>query len=129
MAAKFENFSVSPEFPINFRKSHQISKNYLKSSESYRQKPLGGSLKTPLAGIGLRLLSYKLSTAQQPQPHFKTAKVMQHFYCRNGVFRYYCKLSTKNAHNKTLCKVASGSFSPKPITVLLRILFNLFSNS
>ena len=40
MAANFENFKISPGFPINFRKSHQISKNYLKSSESYRQKPL-----------------------------------------------------------------------------------------
>ena len=54
MAANFENFKISPDFPINFRKSHQISKNYLKSSESYGQKPLGGSLKTsPLAWIGL----------------------------------------------------------------------------
>ena len=42
MAANFENFLISPDFPINFSKSHQISKNYLKSSESYRQKPLGG---------------------------------------------------------------------------------------
>ena len=41
MAAKFENFSISPKFSINFRKSHQISKNYLKSSESCGQKPLG----------------------------------------------------------------------------------------
>ena len=42
MATNFENFLISPDFPINFRKSHQISKNYLKSSESYGQKPLGG---------------------------------------------------------------------------------------
>ena len=41
MAAKFEIFLISPEFPVNFRKSHRISKNYLKSSESYGQKPLG----------------------------------------------------------------------------------------
>ena len=41
MAANFENFKISPDFPINFRKIHQISKNYLKSSESYGQKPLG----------------------------------------------------------------------------------------
>ena len=33
MAAKFENFKISPSFPINFRKSHPISKNYLKSSK------------------------------------------------------------------------------------------------
>ena len=55
MAANFENFKISLDFPINFRKSHQISKNYLKSSESYGQKPLGGSLKTPgLNKPGLR---------------------------------------------------------------------------
>ena len=48
MAAKFEKFSISPEFPLSFRKSHQILKNYLKSFESYRQKTLEGSLKTPL---------------------------------------------------------------------------------
>ena len=29
MAANFENFLISPDFPINFRKSHQTSKNYL----------------------------------------------------------------------------------------------------
>ena len=46
-AANFENFKISPDFPINFRKSHQISKNYLKSSESYGQKPLGGVPKDP----------------------------------------------------------------------------------
>ena len=27
MAAKFEKFLISPDFPINFRKSHQISKS------------------------------------------------------------------------------------------------------
>ena len=42
IAANFENFLISPDFPIHFRKIHQISKNYLKSSESYGQKPLGG---------------------------------------------------------------------------------------
>ena len=42
MAANFENFKTSPDFPINFRKTYQISKNYLKSSESYGQKTLGG---------------------------------------------------------------------------------------
>ena len=41
MAANFENFLISPDFPINLRKSHQISKNYLDSSASYGQKPLG----------------------------------------------------------------------------------------
>ena len=30
MASKFGNFKISPGFPINVRKSHQISKNYLK---------------------------------------------------------------------------------------------------
>ena len=39
MAANFEKFLISPDFPINFRKSHQISNNYFKSSESYGQKP------------------------------------------------------------------------------------------
>ena len=47
MAANFENFLISPDFPINFRKSHQISKNYLKRSESYGQKPLGGPKDLP----------------------------------------------------------------------------------
>ena len=47
MAANFENFEISPDFPINFRKSHQISKNYVKGSESYGQKPLGGVHKDP----------------------------------------------------------------------------------
>ena len=47
MAAKFENFLILPDFLINFRKSHQVSKNYLKRSKRYGQKPLGGSLKTP----------------------------------------------------------------------------------
>ena len=42
MAANFENDLISPDFPKNFRKSHQISKDYLKISESYGQKPLGG---------------------------------------------------------------------------------------
>ena len=52
MAANFENFKISPDFPIKFRKSHQISKNYLKSAESYGQKPLGGGfLKTPPPGL------------------------------------------------------------------------------
>ena len=47
MAAKFEKILISPDFPINFRKIHQVSKNYLKCSKSYGQKPLQGSLKTP----------------------------------------------------------------------------------
>ena len=47
MAANFENVLISPDFSINFRKSHQISKNYLKSSESYGQKPLGEAPKDP----------------------------------------------------------------------------------
>ena len=33
----------------------------------------------------LRLLCNKLSMAQQPERRFKTAKVMQQFYFRNGV--------------------------------------------
>ena len=41
MAAKFEKFLISHDFSINFRKSHQVSKNYLKRSKSYGQKPLG----------------------------------------------------------------------------------------
>ena len=47
MAANFENFKIFPDFPINSRKSHQVSKNYLKSSESYGQKPLRGVPKDP----------------------------------------------------------------------------------
>ena len=47
MAANFENFLISLDFPIHFKKSHEISKNYLESSESYGQKPLGGSLRPP----------------------------------------------------------------------------------
>ena len=50
MAANLEFFLISPDFPINFRKSHQISKKYFKSS----QKPLGVP-KDPLAWIGLRV--------------------------------------------------------------------------
>ena len=57
MAAKFEIFLISPEFPINFRKSHQISKNYLESSESYKQNPLGVPKDLPLAWIGLMRMS------------------------------------------------------------------------
>ena len=41
MAANFEKFFISPGFPLNFRKSHRISNNQLKTSESYGQKPLG----------------------------------------------------------------------------------------
>ena len=47
MAADFEIFLISPDFPINYEKSNQISKNYLKSSESYGQKPLEGVPKDP----------------------------------------------------------------------------------
>ena len=42
MVAKFEKFLISPDFSIHFRKSRQISKNYLKHSKSYGQKPLEG---------------------------------------------------------------------------------------
>ena len=42
MAANFENFKISPDLPINSWKSHQMLKNYLKSSESYGQKPFEG---------------------------------------------------------------------------------------
>ena len=48
MAVKFENFLISPDFPTNFRKRHQISKNYLKRSKSNGQKSLGVP-KDPLA--------------------------------------------------------------------------------
>ena len=41
MVAKSEKFLISPGFPINFKKSHRLSKNYLKSSKSYGQEPLG----------------------------------------------------------------------------------------
>ena len=49
MAANVENFLISADFSINFRKNRQISNNYRKISESYGQKTLGGSLKTPPA--------------------------------------------------------------------------------
>ena len=57
MAANFENFKISPDFPITFRKSHQISKNCLKSSESYGQKPLGGGV--PKDPPGLNRVNYQ----------------------------------------------------------------------
>ena len=41
MAAKFEKILISPDFSINFRKSHQISRKYQKRSKSYGKKPLG----------------------------------------------------------------------------------------
>ena len=37
------------------------------------------------AKVRLRLPCLKLLTAQQLQPHFKTAKVVRHFCLRNGV--------------------------------------------
>ena len=55
MAAKFEKFLISPDFPIKFRKIHQVSKNYLKRSKSYGQKPLGVPKDPPLAWIGLKV--------------------------------------------------------------------------
>ena len=42
MVANFEKFLISPDFPLNFRKSHQISKSWFKSSESYGDKTEGG---------------------------------------------------------------------------------------
>ena len=51
MAAKFEKLLISPGFPINFRKSHQISQNYLKRSKSYRQKPLRGGVPKDPPGL------------------------------------------------------------------------------
>ena len=41
MFINFEKFSISPGFLLNFRKSHQISKSYRKSSESYEEKTEG----------------------------------------------------------------------------------------
>ena len=41
MAANFEKKIISPGFQLNFMKSHKVSKNQLKSSESYGLKPLG----------------------------------------------------------------------------------------
>ena len=59
MAVNFENFLISPA--INFRKSHQILKNYLKSSESYGQKPLG----VPKDPPGLNRVKIQLQTEFQ----------------------------------------------------------------
>ena len=54
MVANFEKFLISLGFLLHFRKSHQISKSQLKSSESYGEKTVGGSLKDPpLDRIGL----------------------------------------------------------------------------
>ena len=77
MAAKFENFSISPEFPINFRKNHQISKNYIESPESYGQKPLEGSLKTP---PGLNRVKGFDTSSHRYLPHLVQLKVSK----RNG---------------------------------------------
>ena len=45
--SNFEQIFISPGFPINFRKSHRISKNYLKSAKSYGQKSLVGPQRPP----------------------------------------------------------------------------------
>ena len=42
MVANFKKSLISPNFISNFRKSHQISKNYIKSCKRYGQKPLEG---------------------------------------------------------------------------------------
>ena len=42
MVANFEKFLISAGFIFNFRKSDQVSKSQLKSSESYGEKTEGG---------------------------------------------------------------------------------------
>ena len=42
IAANFEKFLNSPSFLLNFIKSQRISKNQLKSSKTYGQKPFLG---------------------------------------------------------------------------------------
>ena len=41
MVANLEIFFISPSFILNFRKSHQVSKSSLESSESYGEKTEG----------------------------------------------------------------------------------------
>ena len=57
MVAHFEKIFISPGFVLNFRKSHQISKIYVKnkSSESYGQKP------------GLNIVNFLLRNGTQEQ--------------------------------------------------------------
>ena len=52
MVANFENFLTSLGFLLNFRKSHQISKSYFKSSNRYGEKLRGLVPKDPLDRIG-----------------------------------------------------------------------------
>ena len=47
MVANFEKFLISPGFPLNFRKGCQIATNYLESSKSYGQNPLGSQKAPP----------------------------------------------------------------------------------
>ena len=39
MVVSFEKLFISPDFLLNFRKSHQISRSQLKSYESHGEKP------------------------------------------------------------------------------------------
>ena len=69
MAANFENFLISPDFSINFRNSLQVSKDYLKSSESYGQKPFRGPKDLnrvkliPLSSVAFIMFSSSLTLA------------------------------------------------------------------
>ena len=65
MAAKVEKILISPGFPINFWKIHRISKNYLKSSKSYGQKPLGVPEEPP-PGLN-RLKKQKFNSTLEPE--------------------------------------------------------------
>ena len=64
MVANFEKFLILPGFILNFGKCYQISKNYLKCSESHGQKPLG-VLKDPL---GLNRVNSSTLTLNRPCP-------------------------------------------------------------
>ena len=69
MAANFKKKISSPG--LNFRKNHQISKDLLKSSKSYGQKPLGVT-KDPL---GLR----RISSHGKNHSHILAANVRRQF--------------------------------------------------
>ena len=38
VSANFEKFEIMPDFILNFRKGHRVSKSQFKSSKSYGQK-------------------------------------------------------------------------------------------
>ena len=51
-----------------------------------------------------RLLRNKLSTAQQPEPRFKTVLVMQRIYFQNGVLAIILRCTSERIQNCKNCK-------------------------